>query len=195
MLHGYGLISLIFVQEVVFPTIHFTRLTFPVQVHLYIWLLNLCGNNYITTLWIYGPLGSSCMYILAFFSMYNFLFLRSSLISGVLHIIMSCLFLVLWELILLLLCGGRFDFICFHQANFTFLVGQVWTVCWTAPVLYKLSLCTYTTHSQGYHSYFSYITYWHFFSQYKKNPLEYGRILWNIQIIWVQTLRAFWRDY
>ena len=186
MLHGYGLISLIFVQEVVFPTIHFTRLTFPVQVHLYIWLLNLCGNNYITTLWIYGPLGSSCMYILAFFSMYNFLFFRS-LISGVFHIIMSAY--------PLLVCGGRFDFICFHQANFTFLVGQVWTVCWTAPVLYKLSLCTYTTHSQGYHSYFSYITYWHFFSQYKKNPLEYGRILWNIQIIWVQTLRAFWRDY
>ena len=120
MLHEYGLISLIFVQEVVFPSIHFTRLAFPVQVHLYIWLLNLCGNNYITTLWIYGPLGSSCMYILAFFSMYNFLFLRSSLISGVVHIIMSCLFLVLWELILLLLCGGRFDFICFHQANFTF---------------------------------------------------------------------------
>jgi len=50
-----------------------------------------------------------------------------------------------------------------------FLVGQVWTVCWTAPILYKLSLCTYTTHSQGYHSYFSSITYWHFFSQYKKS--------------------------
>ena len=120
--------------------------------------------NHTVDLWSLGVI----LYVNLFFSMYNFLFFRS-LISGVFHIIMSCLFLVLWELILLLLCGGRFDFICFHQANFTFLVGQVWTVCWTAPVLYKLSLCTYTTHSQGYHSYFSSITYWHFFSQYKKS--------------------------
>ena len=112
--------------------------------------------NHTVDLWSLGVI----LYVNLFFSMYNFLFFRS-LISGVFHIIMSAY--------PLLVCGGRFDFICFHQANFTFLVGQVWTVCWTAPVLYKLSLCTYTTHSQGYHSYFSSITYWHFFSPYNKS--------------------------
>ena len=195
MLHGYGLISLIFVQEVVFPTIHFTRLTFPVQVHLYIWLLNLCGSNYITTLWIYGPLGSSCMYILAFFSMYNFLFLRSSLISGVLHIIMSCLFLVLWELILLLLCGGRFDFICFHQANFTFFWLARYELFVGQPPFYTNSVYALIRHIVKVTILILVASLIGISFLSIKNPLEYGRILWNIQIIWVQTLRAFWRDY
>ena len=63
--------------------------------------------NHTVDLWSLGVI----LYVNLFFSMYNFLFFRS-LISGVFHIIMSAY--------PLLVCGGRFDFICFHQANFTF---------------------------------------------------------------------------
>jgi hypothetical protein len=106
--------------------------------------------------------------ILIHFFLCIFFTFNSSLASGIsislchIYFLVSCL-----RAYSLLTCGAWFDFICFHQANFTFLVDQVWAVCWTAPILYKLSLCTYTTHSQGYHAYFRYITCCHFFSKYQ----------------------------
>jgi len=68
MLYWYCLILRIYCDELRLPNFYFTRLAFPMQGHLYIWLQNWWGNSRITTQQIYGPLVSSCMYIFAFLS-------------------------------------------------------------------------------------------------------------------------------
>jgi hypothetical protein len=49
------------------------------------------------------------------------------------------------------LCLIVYHFTYFQQA--LCFDGQIWTICWSAPLLYKFSLCTYTTHCQGWSAY------------------------------------------
>ena len=87
MLYWYCLILRTYCDELCLPNFHFTRLAFPMQGRLYIWLQNWWGNSRITTQqimvpWCHLVCTSSLFYLdLVTFAIFSYRYILDAIVS------------------------------------------------------------------------------------------------------------------